>query len=156
MWSKNPHWKPCNLSSFGLNAGSAVNPARDFSPRLFTLIAGWEDSFSVFLIILVNFLISIVKCPIITIEILIKMFQMMAGGWPLVLDPTHSAAHRRRPRCRHLRHHDQRSPPGGIKPRHTIHAIAYNPRDQRWLQQEPSKIRKFTGTAKPVSVHKKC
>merc|ERR1712032_339400 len=32
--------------SFGLNAGSAVNPARDFSPRLFTLIAGWEESFS--------------------------------------------------------------------------------------------------------------
>jgi len=32
--------------SFGLNAGSAINPARDFSPRLFTLIAGWEDSFS--------------------------------------------------------------------------------------------------------------
>jgi len=34
--------------SFGLNAGAAVNPARDFSPRLFTLIAGWEDSFSAF------------------------------------------------------------------------------------------------------------
>jgi len=31
--------------SFGLNAGSAVNPARDFSPRLLTLIAGWEEPF---------------------------------------------------------------------------------------------------------------
>ena len=27
--------------SFGFNAGYAINPARDFSPRLFTLIAGW-------------------------------------------------------------------------------------------------------------------
>ena len=27
--------------SFGLNAGSAINPARDFSPRLLTLLAGW-------------------------------------------------------------------------------------------------------------------
>jgi len=32
--------------SFGLNSGSAVNPARDFAPRLFTLMAGWSDSFS--------------------------------------------------------------------------------------------------------------
>jgi len=29
--------------SFGLKAGSAVNPARDFSPRLLTAIAGWGD-----------------------------------------------------------------------------------------------------------------
>lgn len=27
--------------SFGLNAGCAINPARDFAPRLFTLMAGW-------------------------------------------------------------------------------------------------------------------
>jgi len=27
--------------SFGLNAGCAINPARDFAPRLLTLIAGW-------------------------------------------------------------------------------------------------------------------
>ena len=26
---------------FGYNCGYAINPARDFSPRLFTLIAGW-------------------------------------------------------------------------------------------------------------------
>jgi len=31
--------------SFGLNAGSAINPARDFSPRLLTLIAGWKEPF---------------------------------------------------------------------------------------------------------------
>jgi glycerol uptake facilitator-like aquaporin len=31
---------------FGFNAGYAINPARDFSPRLFTLIAGWgTDTF---------------------------------------------------------------------------------------------------------------
>jgi len=28
-------------TSFGINCGFAVNPARDFAPRLFTLIAGW-------------------------------------------------------------------------------------------------------------------
>jgi MIP family channel proteins len=27
--------------SFGLNAGYAINPARDLGPRLFTLLAGW-------------------------------------------------------------------------------------------------------------------
>jgi len=31
--------------SFGLNAGSAINPARDFSPRLLTLLAGWKEPF---------------------------------------------------------------------------------------------------------------
>jgi len=34
--------------SFGLNSGSAVNPARDFSPRLLSLIAGWSDAFSAY------------------------------------------------------------------------------------------------------------
>ena len=33
--------------SFGLNAGSAVNPARDFSPRLLSFMAGWQEAFKV-------------------------------------------------------------------------------------------------------------
>ena len=27
--------------TFGFNAGYAINPARDFAPRLFTALAGW-------------------------------------------------------------------------------------------------------------------
>ncbi|KAM7076616.1 LOW QUALITY PROTEIN: aquaporin-3 [Ciconia maguari] len=32
-------------TSMGLNSGYAVNPARDFGPRLFTAIAGWAEVF---------------------------------------------------------------------------------------------------------------
>jgi glycerol uptake facilitator-like aquaporin len=28
-------------ATFGFNAGYAINPARDFAPRVFTAIAGW-------------------------------------------------------------------------------------------------------------------
>lgn len=31
---------------FGANCGYAINPARDLAPRLLTLIAGWDQSFS--------------------------------------------------------------------------------------------------------------
>lgn len=31
--------------SFGLNCGYALNPVRDFIPRLFTSIAGWVNLF---------------------------------------------------------------------------------------------------------------
>ena len=34
------------LFSFGLNAGAAINPARDFSPRLLSHLAGWPEPFS--------------------------------------------------------------------------------------------------------------
>lgn len=32
-------------SSYGVNTGYAINPARDLGPRLFTQIAGWDNSF---------------------------------------------------------------------------------------------------------------
>jgi glycerol uptake facilitator-like aquaporin len=28
-------------ATFGFNSGYAINPARDFAPRLFTAVAGW-------------------------------------------------------------------------------------------------------------------
>jgi hypothetical protein len=43
----------CHLSyeliffSFGLNAGAAINPARDMGPRVLTAMAGWPGTFSV-------------------------------------------------------------------------------------------------------------
>lgn len=32
--------------SFGLNAGAAINPARDMGPRILTALVGWPDTFS--------------------------------------------------------------------------------------------------------------
>ena len=56
------------------------------------------------------------------------MSLMNTGSWPLVLDPTSAPPHRRGPRRRHLRHHDQRSPPRGIKKQpFTILVTANNP-----------------------------
>ena len=47
-WSAN--W-PADLLlvdfSFGLNAGAAINPARDMGPRILTALVGWPDTFSV-------------------------------------------------------------------------------------------------------------
>ena len=34
------------LCSFGLTAGAAINPARDFCPRLLSLLAGWSGPFT--------------------------------------------------------------------------------------------------------------
>jgi hypothetical protein len=33
--------------SFGLNAGAAINPARDMAPRVLSALAGWPDTFTV-------------------------------------------------------------------------------------------------------------
>ena len=32
-------------SSYGVNTGYAINPARDLGPRIFTQLAGWKNSF---------------------------------------------------------------------------------------------------------------
>jgi glycerol uptake facilitator-like aquaporin len=42
--------------SFGLNAGAAINPARDLAPRALSALAGWPGTFSVS-----SFLITFVK-----------------------------------------------------------------------------------------------
>ena len=36
------------LPSFGLNAGAAINPARDLAPRILSIMGGWpEETFKV-------------------------------------------------------------------------------------------------------------
>ena len=35
------------MSSFGLNSGAGINPARDMGPRILTALAGWPDTFTV-------------------------------------------------------------------------------------------------------------
>ena len=37
-------------TSFGINCGYAVNPARDLGPRIFTAIAGWGSDVFVYVI----------------------------------------------------------------------------------------------------------
>ena len=51
-----------SLSSFGLTAGAAINPARDFAPRLLTLIAGWDQPFKV------GHQITVFKHPVISLK----------------------------------------------------------------------------------------
>ena len=47
-WQKGLLLKFSNIFSFGFNSGCAINPARDFAPRLLSFIAfGHEKTFSV-------------------------------------------------------------------------------------------------------------
>lgn len=63
--------------AFGLNAGYAINPARDFGPRLFTALAGW--SFDVFRVNNFYFWVPIVG-PLIGGPIGAWIYDVMIGN----------------------------------------------------------------------------
>ena len=71
-----------------MNAGSAINPARDFSPRLLSYLAGWNDAFTVNYFCLFFIMVTFLK-----INAKTERLEKCSGWQQLVLGALDLASH---------------------------------------------------------------